>query len=160
MANYLSTQMTALAARPIVKLGVQEVGGRLRAIPFDYIVPAGGLAAADTIDLCEVPAGARMIGGSLAFPIAGAARTMTLGDGTTADKYSDAIDISAGGAADFAEYLSNCNECGTSWPRTKSATSRAFRGPIRIKRAFAVTSIAISTPSTARYQCVGRSTFF
>ena len=86
MANWKSTQITLLDNRPIDKLSVQEAGGRLRAIPFSFVA-AGVVAIADTIELCEVPAGARIIGGSLIFSAAGASRTVTLGDGTDADKY-------------------------------------------------------------------------
>lgn len=105
MPNFLSTQVTKLGNRPIDKLTVQEVGGRMRAIPFDFTAPVGDLAIADTIELCKVPAGARILGGKFVHSALGAARTITLGDGTTADKYATAIDVSAAGESDFAHTI-------------------------------------------------------
>ncbi len=111
MPNFLSTQVTKLGNRPIDKLTVQEVGGRMRAIPFDFTAPVGDLAVADTIELCKVPAGARILGGKFVHSAFGAARTITLGDGTTADKYATAIDVSAAGESDFAHTIAfNQNE--------------------------------------------------
>ena len=114
MAETKSTQVTKLDARPKQQLTVQEAGGRVRAIPFDWEVPVGNAAIADTAQLCKVPAGARILGGRAvwsAMSTAGGAATGELGDGTTAGKYLEATSMDAAGASAIADDIArNFNE--------------------------------------------------
>ena len=57
MANFKSDQITKLDNVPVDKLTPDEAHGRQRIAYFKFTAPTGGLAIADTIDLCEVPSG-------------------------------------------------------------------------------------------------------
>ena len=105
MAEFLSDQVTKLDASPREQLSTNELGGRVRQAFFNFVVPAGNAAISDTIVLQEVPAGARILGGKIAFEAmstgAGAA-SVQLGDGTDATKYLGTTSVDAAGEADFA----------------------------------------------------------
>jgi len=57
MTAYYSTQVTNADASPPTFLETNEIAGRVRIAYFDYTVPTGNIAAADTIDLVYLPAG-------------------------------------------------------------------------------------------------------
>lgn len=107
MANQKSDQITDLETVPIVKVAAQDATGRVRHIRFSKTLTSN-LAIGETLELCKVPRGARIIGGHAAWEAmttgAGAA-TMELGDGTTANKYLEATSVDAAGASDFADTL-------------------------------------------------------
>lgn len=108
MTTYYSTQMTKKTASPPQKVEANEERGRVRMSFFDYTVPAGTVLTTDTIQLCEVPAGARLLGGWLAtdaLSSAGGTAGVSLGDGTTAAKYLSAADCDAAAQHDFAHTL-------------------------------------------------------
>lgn len=63
--NFNSTQAAKLKDPGFKPLKSNEQNGRMRVAYFDYTVPAGGIAAAQTIDLVKLPAGARYIDGYL-----------------------------------------------------------------------------------------------
>jgi len=102
MAVHQSTQMQATALAPN---DVNEAGGRLRVAVFEFTTPTGGVGVGDTVQLCKVPKGARIIGGHVDF---GAMSSSTgtaqvkIGDGTTANKYLDTTSVDSAGQADFA----------------------------------------------------------
>lgn len=106
MPDHKSDQITKLEAGPRKFLPPDELAGRKRVSVFTFAVPAAGVAIAETVALCTVPEGARILGGHAAWEAmstgAGAA-TMELGDGTTAAKYLEATDIDAAGSANFAD---------------------------------------------------------
>ena len=104
MAEFKSDQVTKLDASPREQLATNEAGGRVRQAFFRHAVEAGNLVN-DTISLIEVPAGARILGGKIAFQaMSSAAGTaqVQLGDGTTAGKYLGTTSVDAAGEADFA----------------------------------------------------------
>lgn len=106
MAVQKSDQITNITAIPPVKTRTSEMGGRVRVAYFSFTTPAGGVAIADTVQLCVIPKGARILGGEAKFEAmstgAGAA-TVELGDGTTAAKYLAATSVDAAGKAAFAD---------------------------------------------------------
>ena len=108
MATRKSDQATKLDASPREQLATHEYGGRVRQAFFNFVVPAGNAAIGDTIELIDIEAGARILGGKIAFEAmstgAGAA-SVQLGDGTTADKYLGTTSVDAAGEADFAHTL-------------------------------------------------------
>jgi len=113
MAVFKSDQITKLAAVPSSgTLDVDEGGGRVRAFGFKFTVPVGGVAIADTVQLCKIPAGARILGGvEIHDALAAAGGTIALGDGTTAAKYMAATVVAAAGRTDFANTRAlNCRE--------------------------------------------------
>ena len=86
MANANSTQIAALATVPVTHLKPNEWGGRVRRAYFDVTVPTTGIG--DTMTLCRVPKGARVLGGSFAFSAAqGATATTAIGISGTTGKY-------------------------------------------------------------------------
>jgi hypothetical protein len=62
MATTKSTQATKVDAIPRQELSVRESRGRVRTVRFDYTQVALG-AIADEIELCDLPAGARILAG-------------------------------------------------------------------------------------------------
>lgn len=105
MAAYKSVQETKRTGAPAKMLDTNERHGRIRHAYFDYVVPAGGVAINDTIDLCMVPKGARLLGGKFANEALGTSTQVSIGDGTTATKYLDATSTAAAAATDFANTI-------------------------------------------------------
>lgn len=105
MADYNSTQKAQLAANSSDLLRPAEQGGRVRVASFDFTVPAGGVATAKSVALCNIPAGATIIGGALAHNDVG--NKITIGDATSADKFSGEISMAAASTAsvEFANTL-------------------------------------------------------
>lgn len=62
MAITKSTQATKVDSTPRQELSVRESRGRVRTVRFDYTQVALG-AIADEIELCDLPAGARILAG-------------------------------------------------------------------------------------------------
>ncbi len=90
MPEHYSTQITKINSVPIQFLPAIDQGGRVRIAFFEFTTPATGVAINDTIQLCKVPKGSRILGGAFAneaMSTAGGAAGVSLGDGTTADKY-------------------------------------------------------------------------
>ena len=111
MTAYKSSQETRRTAIPPKMLATNEMGGRQRVAYFEYIVPAGGVAVNDTIDLITLPLGARVLGGSIAFEaMSSGAGTSQLQIGTAAsvNKYLDTTSVDAAGAA----LIANTIACG------------------------------------------------
>lgn len=136
MADYLSTQATKLAAVPLQRLATDELGGRIRVAYFDFTVPAGNVATAKTIELTRIPAGARLLGGKIAFEAmstAGGTAQIQIGDGTTAAKYLGTTSVDTAGISDFgdtaalnygekltSELVLTATTAGEAWAATKT----------------------------------------
>lgn len=58
-----------------------------------YFKAPAELAVATTVDLADIPANKRVVGGLLSIGAGGAAATGTLGDGTTADLFGSLTDM-------------------------------------------------------------------
>lgn len=101
MANFLSDQLTNAAASPPV-MNESTVASKEHTRVFTW---TGDAAQNDTVQLCKIPKGAKIINGRCGFTAFGALVTLSLGDGTTAAKYLSAADVSAAGASDFANTI-------------------------------------------------------
>jgi hypothetical protein len=85
---FLSDQATKYSASPGQKLSQTEGGGDQMAIFFSKTLPASGLAIGDTIELCRLPAGVRVLGLVFAWDTAqGGTATMAVGISGTTGKY-------------------------------------------------------------------------
>lgn len=89
MANTNSDQEAKLVSNPPRKVGPDEKDGDKKVVFFSVAaVPTG---AGDTMTLCRLPAGARVLGGSFAFGAAqGATATTAIGIAGTTGKYRTA----------------------------------------------------------------------
>lgn len=104
MAEYYSDQITNADASPSLRNNSNISGGRVRREGFTYTVPAGGVAAADTIQLAKLKSGSRFYGGKLEHDAVGAATsTLSIGDGTTATKYKAATAVDSAGGFTFGD---------------------------------------------------------
>lgn len=103
MTAYQSDQATKRAAGQFLK--TNESTGTRRVAFFSFTVPDATAAVDDTIELVTLPKGARILGGSYAAEAmssgAGTA-TLSIGDGTTANKYLDAASVDAAASGSFA----------------------------------------------------------
>lgn len=100
MATFYSDQITGLRATPQSKPDSGVSNGKLRCDVFSF---TGDVAQNDTVELCRLPVGARIMHGRVDFTDFGTSITLDIGDGTTEDKYLAALDIAtAAGQADFA----------------------------------------------------------
>lgn len=93
MADYNSSQLAQLAANSSDLLRPAEYNGRVRVASFDYTVPAGGVATGKSVALCNIPAGATILGGIFAHEDVG--NKITFGDATSADKFSGEISMAS-----------------------------------------------------------------
>ena len=85
---FLSDQATKYSASPGQKLGPSEAGSDVTPIFFSKTLPASGLAIGDTIELCRIPSGARVLGLVFAWDTAqGGTATMAVGVSGTTGKY-------------------------------------------------------------------------
>lgn len=138
MADYNSDQMAQLAANSSDLLRPAEFNGRVRVASFSYTVPTGGVAVNKTVALCNVPAGATIIGGTFAHEDVGSG--ISFGDATNADKYSSTISMAAASTAsvEFANtiakgagdrkssaFVLTAKSIGGAWTQAKT-----FRGAI------------------------------
>lgn len=102
--DYQSDQVTKLAAVPPQRLATDEEGGRRRTAFAEFTVPAGNVAVAKTIAMLKLPAGARLLGGKIAFEAmstAGGTAQVTVGDGTTAARFLGTTSVDAAGVAEI-----------------------------------------------------------
>lgn len=84
---FKSDQETAAAASPPRKMGSSELGKPYIAI-FTHTLASSGLATGDTIDLCDLPVGARVLYGEFCWSATqGATATTAIGISGTAGKY-------------------------------------------------------------------------
>jgi len=103
MADKYSTQATLEIAVPQSSVDSRDQGKK-ETLYFDYTVPAGDLAVAQTIALRYIPKGVRLLGGktvNTALSSAGGTSGCSVGDGTTAAKYANALDMDAAGSDEF-----------------------------------------------------------
>lgn len=104
MVAYNSAQMAVLAEHPPGRLTARDAHGTVRMAWFSYTTPAGGCAVDDTIALCRVPRGARLLGGHYtaeAMSSGAGDAAVKFGDGTTADKYLGSTTVDAAAAGSF-----------------------------------------------------------
>lgn len=98
MADYKSTQYTNATAFPMTPTKSYEKGHKVTVL-FDYTVPVGGITTTDRVALCVVPKDAVLLGGKIAQDALG--NSITIGDGTTANKYLASTSVASAGAAAF-----------------------------------------------------------
>lgn len=103
--NTKSDQVTKIDSVDFDMLKPNESFGRVRMAFFSVSTPASGNADGDTYDLCEIPKGARVIGGRTACEAMGASVVMAIGITGTLSKYGSAIDVAAAGMDDFAHTI-------------------------------------------------------
>lgn len=85
---FLSDQETKFQSNPPRKVGTDEGAGDVQRVYFSKTLPSSGLAIGDTIALCRVPAGARVVGGQFCWNATqGATATTAIGISGTSDKY-------------------------------------------------------------------------
>ena len=104
MASFKSTQATTIDSPDHTQLKPNEAHGRKRTAFFDFVTPAG-MAVADTLDLNEVPIGARIIGGNIAFGALGASATIGVGYAGAATRYKAQTAAATAGNFDIARTL-------------------------------------------------------
>jgi len=84
------------------KLKPNQKSGKVVIAEFNYTVPTGDLTINDTIDLVELPAGAKLVGGAYQHGAMSTGAIMDMGlKGTDGNGYIDA----AGTVADDPDYL-------------------------------------------------------
>lgn len=88
MASFDSIQMAKLNANPVQHIKSDE-HGRVRRAYFAWESTATP-AAADTINLCKLPVGARVLGGQMFWEANTATATLGVGIAGSADKYTGA----------------------------------------------------------------------
>lgn len=98
MGTYKSSQYTNETATPQTFNQGHEMGPRLFKY-FTYTVPSGGITTTDTLQLVSIPKGAVLLGGKFAHDALG--NSITIGDGTTADKYKDSTSVASAGEVFF-----------------------------------------------------------
>jgi hypothetical protein len=101
MASYNSNEWANRVAVPAISNKTYVDGGRVRVKTFSFTTPAG-LLANDTLNLCELPVGAHVIGGRLVHGAMGASATLSIGISGAVGKYLSAYNIAAAGQTDFA----------------------------------------------------------
>src|SRR6185503_11843124 len=84
---FLSDQETLYGGNPPRKVG-SDSGSKRYTVFFSKTLPGSGLATGDTIALCRIPQGARVIDGAFAWSATqGATATTAIGIAGTAAKY-------------------------------------------------------------------------
>lgn len=98
MANFFSTQATALNTSPPTKIKVNLLGGRLR-YSFAQFTNFVAAAIADVIYMGRLPRGARMLGhlSQVTWNTGAASCTANLGDNVTVARHMGATAITAAG---------------------------------------------------------------
>lgn len=102
MADYKSDQYTNATAFPMTPTKSYEKGTKITVL-FTYTVPVGGITTTDRVALAVVPKWAVLMGGKIAQDALG--NSITLGDGTTANKYLASTSVASAGASAFADTL-------------------------------------------------------
>lgn len=137
MANTNSTQIAAIAASS--KISSNESHGRIRAAFFDVpAVPTVGIA--DTMTLCKLPKGARILRGQFVFSVAqGGTATTSIGIAGNAVKYMGGSLTNATTPFTFADRINLTNNHGVELTTEETIiatnaaaawTASAFRGYI------------------------------
>lgn len=137
MANTNSTQITAINA--LNKIGSNESHGRIRAAFFDVpAVPTTGVG--DTMTLCKIPKGARILRGQFVYSVAqGATATTAIGIASNSIKYMGGSLTNATTAFTFADRINLTNNHGVELSAEETIiatnagaawTAAAFRGYI------------------------------
>lgn len=101
MATFKSTQATTIDSPDHAQLKPNEAHGRKRVAYFDFTAPAG-VVIADTLELNEVPPGARIVGGNVAFSAFGASATIGIGYAGAATRYKAQTSVASAGSFGFA----------------------------------------------------------
>lgn len=110
VVNEKSSQIVKLDSDPRVELEVREAGGKLRTYRFDHTRAVAG-DATSTVDLCKLPAGARVLAGASYYrnTAGGAALTQDMGTrshinaqtgatvAASAARFQSAVDVAAAG---------------------------------------------------------------
>ena len=103
MATFYSDQITKLDQTvPRTKLPAKEGYGRMRLIHFSYRTPASGMpTTTDTVQLCRIPAGAKLAGlyvANEALSTAAGTAGADFGDSGDPDRIVAALDMDAAGS--------------------------------------------------------------
>ncbi len=107
MADQKSDQITNLDAVPKVKNAARDAYGRIRTVYFEKTLTSN-LAIGEILELCEIPRGARIIGGHVAWEAmttGASAATGSIGITGTVAKYLEATDMDAAGSSGFADTI-------------------------------------------------------
>lgn len=100
-----SAQITAIDSPDYDMLKPNEAHGRQRMAYFSGSTLATGGATGDTYQLCELPIGARVLGGHLVTGVMGASIVAAIGITGTTAKYGTGIDVAAAGVDLFANTI-------------------------------------------------------
>jgi hypothetical protein len=103
MANNNSVQIAAIAAK--TPISANESHGRSRIAYFSCVVPTTGVG--DTMTLCNIPKGARVLNGAFHLTVAqGATATMAIGVSGSTGKYRAAAVTNSTARFTFADTAS------------------------------------------------------
>ena len=102
MADYKSDPYTNAPAFPMTPTKSYEKGTKVTVL-FTYTVPVGGITTTDRVALAVVPKWAVLLGGKIAQDALG--NSITIGDGTTANKYLASTSVASAGASAFNDTL-------------------------------------------------------
>lgn len=100
MANFFSTQVTAMQTTPPTRIKVNLLQGRLRFAFGQFTNPASsGVQIADVIYYLRLPRGARVMGfiSRLTYSTGAASSTVNVGDSVSAVRYLAATSITTAG---------------------------------------------------------------
>lgn len=100
-----STQVTAIDSADYDQLRPDEAHGRVRIAFFEFTTLAAGGADGDSFAACEIPKGARVIGGKMACEAMGAGVVADVGITGTLEKYASNLDVAAAGEDVFAHTI-------------------------------------------------------
>jgi hypothetical protein len=100
-----STQVTAIDSVDYDQLRPDEAHGRVRMAFWEFTTLAAGGADGDSFAACEIPKGARILGGQLVSEAMGAGVVAKVGITGTLDKYGSALDVAAAGKDEFAHTI-------------------------------------------------------
>ncbi len=129
MANFFSTQVTAMQTTPPTRIKVNLLQGRLRFAFGQFTNPAAsGVQIADIIYWLRLPRGARLMGylSRLSFGTGAASSTLNVGDTASATRHLTATSITAAGASIIAGVDQNG---GTSYETTDETRDGATQLP-------------------------------
>lgn len=102
MATLYSAQRTNDVAVPSVPNAV-NTAGRVYRKYFSFNTSTITVTTSDSIELCKLPVGARVVGGHITYGAMGASATASIGYAGATTRYLSGLDVSALGAADFAD---------------------------------------------------------
>lgn len=105
MTAFKSNEETIRQADEDNKLPAKSRHGRVRMAYFSYTTPTATVAVNDTIDLCQIPAGARILGGRIDFEAmssGGGTAKLQIGTAADPDKFLGSTSVDSAGQTDFA----------------------------------------------------------